>query len=50
MTEGNETIEAIWQRMDDNERFGVQFGLFPAWVEEYSLSREDHVALMLKAA
>jgi hypothetical protein len=41
-------VDQVWERMDANERYGVRFGLFPAWVEEYELTTEDHVALMGK--
>lgn len=39
-------VDQIWNRMNDSERFGVQFGLFPSWIEEYNPTHEDHVALM----
>jgi hypothetical protein len=43
-------LATIWERMNESERYGVRLGLFPAWIEEYSPTHEDHVALMGMAA
>ena len=45
----NDTAVAqeIWDRLDDNERHGVRFGLFPAWIDrEYKMEKGVTVALM----
>lgn len=43
-------VDEIWERMNDSERYGVPFGLFPAWVQEYELTHEETVELMGKTA
>ena len=44
------TASEIWDKLNDSERFGVQFGMFPAGKMPDTLSREDNhevvVALM----
>ena len=39
-----EDLRAIWVGLNDSEKFGVKFGLFPARVG--GLSKDDCVALM----
>ena len=41
------SVDEIWERMNESERFGVRFGLFPSWVGD--LTHEEVVALMAKA-
>jgi hypothetical protein len=42
----DDKVATIWARMNESERYGARLGLFPAWIEEYSPTHEDHVALM----
>ncbi len=39
-------IQEVYNRMNSSERFGVKFGLFPSWVEEYQLTHNEIVELM----
>lgn len=41
-----EKLNEIWERMNDSEKFGCQFALFPVWVSEYKLTTEETVELM----
>lgn len=42
-------IDVIWDRMNDSERFGCKFGLFPVWIEEYNLSNGELAQLMTRS-
>ena len=39
-------LEEIYQKMNESERFGVAFGLFPAWVMGHDLENAEIVELM----
>lgn len=39
-------VNQVYARMTDNEKHGISFALFPAWVGEYDLSTDETVALM----
>ena len=39
-------ISEIWTRMNDSEKFGCQFALFPLWVKDYNLTHEETITLM----
>ncbi|MEM2933237.1 MAG: hypothetical protein QW622_03480 [Candidatus Pacearchaeota archaeon] len=41
-----EKIKKIWQRMNENERFGLKFSLFPYWTMAENLTKEEAVKLM----
>jgi len=42
-------IAEIWARMNESEKFGCQFGLFPSWVlQDYKLNKEETVKLIEK--
>jgi hypothetical protein len=43
-------FDAVWHRADDNERFGMQFGLFPVWVMDYALPKEQMAQLIRRAS
>ena len=43
----NRTKE-IWEKMNDSEKYGCQFGLFPVWVLGYKLTTDETVELMGK--
>ena len=36
----------IYKKLNDNEKYGIQFGLFPAWLLKYNFSTEETVLLM----
>jgi len=37
----------IWNKLNDNERHGIRFGLFPAWIDkEYKMEHGVTVALL----
>lgn len=39
--------DEMWEKMDDNEQFGCQFGMFPQWLyDEYKPTHEEIVELM----
>ena len=40
--------EKIWEKMNDSEKHGCQFGLFPVWVLGYKLTIDETVELMGK--
>ena len=39
-------LKAIYESMDDNERFGLSFGLFPARLEKEKLSNAEAAELI----
>ncbi len=39
-------LKAIYKDMDDNERFGLSFGLFPARLEKEKLTNEEAAELI----
>lgn len=40
------TVE-MWDKMNDNEKFGCQFGLFPKWLDDqYHPTKDETVKLM----
>ena len=39
-------LREIWDKMNDSEKFGCQFGLFPSWLLEYKLTTDETVELM----
>jgi len=41
-----EKIKRIWDRMNENERLGLKFGLFPAWTLAENLTKDESVKLM----
>jgi hypothetical protein len=41
-----EKIKRVWEKMNENERFGLKFGLFPAWTLAENLTKEESVRLM----
>ena len=46
MTTAADKALEVWDKMNDSEQYGCQFGLFPAWVLEYKLTHEEIVKLM----
>lgn len=49
MTTPEEKVEAVWERMNESERFGARFALLPGWTQDFDLSKEEMSALMKKA-
>ncbi len=47
--ESKQKIQETWNRMNQSEKHGVKFGLFPSWIDQYKLTKEDHVELMKMA-
>jgi len=41
-----DNVMAVWNRMNDSERFGMKFGMFPSWVQDYKLTHDELVKLM----
>ena len=39
-------LRRIFEGLDDNERFGLCFGLFPARLRKYGLDGEESAALI----
>ena len=39
-------VDEVWNKMNKSERFGCQFALFPAWVQDYGLTKEEIVELI----
>ena len=39
-------LKEIFDKMNESERFGTSFGLFPAWVLDYNLTTPEIVELM----
>lgn len=39
-------VKEIWGKMNESEKYGCQFSLFPAWVLEYKLTTDETVELM----
>ncbi len=39
-------LKKIFESLDDNEQFGLSFGLFPFRLEKYALDKEEMVALI----
>ena len=42
----NEKIKEIWEKMNDSEKYGCKFNLFPHWALGYNLTREENIELM----
>jgi hypothetical protein len=42
-------VEEIWEKANENERYGFRFGLFPAWLQDWNLTREELAELIRKA-
>ncbi len=38
--------KSIYAGLDDDERFGLSFGLFPAWIEKEKLSNAEAAELI----
>ncbi|MFP4082481.1 MAG: hypothetical protein ACLFVG_06950 [Candidatus Aminicenantes bacterium] len=41
-----EKLQKIFESLDDNEQFGLSFGLFPLRLEKYELAKEEAAALI----
>jgi len=42
-------IDEMWNKMNDDEKFGCQFGMFPSWLhDKYKPTHEEIVELMSK--
>jgi hypothetical protein len=39
-------LQRIWDNMNENERFGLSFGLFPFRLEQEKLSNEESAELI----
>lgn len=39
-------VEVVWDKMNESERFGLSFGLFPSWILKYKLNKEEKLELM----
>ena len=47
MSKSKEEIEYIYNQMNESEKFGVSFGMFPQHiVDYYKLNHDDIIALM----
>lgn len=43
---GKDKVMVVWAKMNDSERFGMKFGMFPSWIQEYKLTHDEIVRLM----
>lgn len=43
---GNEKLRRIWESLNDNERFGLSFGLFPARLQSENLTNAEAAELI----
>jgi len=41
----SDKVQQVWDRMNESERYGASFGLFPAWVGD-ELTDDEIVELM----
>jgi len=41
-----EKMKKIFESLDENEQFGLSFGLFPFRLEKYGLDNEESAALI----
>ena len=41
-----EKLKRIFESLDENEQFGLSFGLFPARLQKYSLDHEESAELI----
>lgn len=39
-------LRKIFERLDENEQFGLSFGLFPFRLEKYGLDKEEAACLI----
>lgn len=46
MQHTKEELQAIFNNLDDNEQFGVSFGLFPIRLEVYKLDNHECASLV----
>jgi len=46
MEETSGRMRKIFVSLDENEKFGLSFGLFPARLEKYKLDNEQSAALI----
>lgn len=49
MKEFSDKIKKIFISLDENEKFGLSFGLFPFRLEKYKLDNEESAALIRKS-
>ena len=45
-TKTNQELKEILGRMNESERFGVAFGLWPSWVQDEGCTTPDLVQMM----
>ena len=41
-----EKMKKIFESLDENEQFGLSFGVFPFWLEKYGLDNEESAELI----
>ena len=46
MKEISQKIRKIFESLDENEQFGLSFGLFPIRLQKYDLDNEESAALI----
>lgn len=42
----NQELQAILEKMNESERFGVPLGLWPRWVQDEGCNTEDLIQMM----
>ena len=41
-----EKVRKVWKQANESERYGFAFGLFPVWVLDCKLTKQEEVHLM----